>query len=53
MEELYKIITWPESQDLMELPGFEENCCLINDDCFIDLYGSGSYFVNVNWLKDV
>lgn len=45
----YIIIQWPESQHLFELPEFESNCHLINDDKGLDLYGSSAYFVNEDW----
>ena len=47
----YIIVCWPDSQILMELPGFQDNCCLINDDKFLDIYGSSAYFVNQKWLS--
>ena len=47
----YVIVQFPESQDLMELKGFEENCCLVNDSHFVEMYGSSAYFVNVSWLE--
>lgn len=46
----YVIVTWPESQELMEREGFEENCHLINDESGLDLYGSSAYFVDKDWL---
>ena len=47
------VIRWPEIQELMEVNGFEQNCCLINDDPFIQEYESSAYFVRVNWLKNI
>ena len=49
----YVVITWPESQDLMDRDGFEENCHLINDDKGLDEYGSSAYFVDENWLNNL
>lgn len=46
----YVVITWPESQELCEKKGFEENCYLIADEQGLDEFGSGAYFVNEEWL---
>lgn len=48
MEDLYRIVIWPNSQELQKFDKWEENCCLINDEIFLDMYGSSSYFVNVH-----
>lgn len=52
MQEKFIVVTWPESQNLMEYEGFEENCHLINDDSGLDQYGSSAYFVNEDWLRE-
>lgn len=52
MSDRYVIVTWPESQGLMDKEGFEENACLINDDTFLEIYGPQSYFVNESWLNN-
>ena len=44
-EEGMKIVTWPESQLLMEHPDFENECLLINDEYGLDKYGSSAYWV--------
>lgn len=49
----YVVITWPESQDLMDREGFEENCHLVNNDKGVDEYGSSAYFVDENWLNNL
>ena len=49
-QQTYIIITWPESQELMDLPGFRENSYLINDDKGITDFGSSAYFVRKGWL---
>ena len=36
----------------MDKEGFEKNACLINDDTFLETYGSQSYFVNESWLNN-
>lgn len=53
MEELYIIISWPDSQILMEKKGFKKNCCLINDNYFLEEHGSSSYFVNKKWFDNL
>jgi len=35
MKETFIIVTWPEIQDYMDKPGFEENSCLINEEPFL------------------
>lgn len=46
MEDLFTVVTWPESQDLMELEGFEDNAILINDEPFLTEYGAIKDIVN-------
>lgn len=48
----YVVVTWPESQDLMDKPGFRENSYLINDDKGIEDFGSSAYFVDEEWLAE-
>lgn len=52
MENKFIIVTWPESQNLYDIEGFLENCCLVND-CghFSDTYGAAAYFVNEDWYR--
>ena len=45
----YIIICWPESQELMELDGFRENCSLINGERGLDIYGYSAYLVDKDW----
>lgn len=40
----YVLVTWPESQMLMEYEWFSE-CILMNDDNHLDEFGSSAYFV--------
>lgn len=35
----YVIVEWPESQELMKHPDFNEHSCLINDENWLDQYG--------------
>lgn len=41
----YTIVCWPESQELMEIEAFHEQCELINDDYGLAHYGSSAYRV--------
>ena len=43
------VITWPEIQDFMERPGFEENSLLINDGILYEEYGDSAYMVRKEW----
>lgn len=44
-----EIVTWPESQDVMERDGYRDHCWLINDEEGLDLYGSSAYVVEKCW----
>ena len=48
----YIIICWPESQELMELYGFRENCSLINGERGLDTYGYSAYLVDKDWYDE-
>ena len=50
-KERFTVVTWPDSQNLMELEGFEENSFLVNDNKGMDKYGSSAYFVRISWLN--
>lgn len=50
---MYVVITWPDSQDLMEIEGFRDNSYLINDEKGIEDFGSSAYFVSVEWLNNL
>lgn len=44
---MYKLVYWPEFQELMDKPGWEENSYpAVNDDNLL------AYFVNIDWLND-
>jgi hypothetical protein len=53
MKDLYKVIQWPDIQELMDKPGFEDNSYLINDDKGLDDFGSSAYFINLQWLEEL
>ena len=44
-----EIVTWCESQDLMEMDGYLNHSWLINDELGLDTYGSASYVVEIDW----
>ena len=48
----YIIICWLDSQELMELDGFRENCSLINGERGLDTYGSSAYLVDKDWYEE-
>lgn len=50
---LYRVVTWPEIQDLMVEDSFEEHSYLINDNKGMEDFGSSAYFVDVDWYKDL
>lgn len=45
----YEIIGWPDSQELMEIEGFEEHSSLA--DC--EHFGPCAYFVEKEWLESL
>lgn len=45
------IVTWPESQVLEPMEGFDSNAYLINDNIGLSEYGSSAYFVDEQWYK--
>lgn len=49
----YEVINWPESQNLIDLAGFDEHSRLICDEEGIELYGSCAYLVDSAWLSEV
>ncbi len=53
MNDIFTVILWPEIQDLMDMNGFDENSCLINDDPLLSEYGSSAYFVRTSWLEQI
>lgn len=53
MSDKYIVVGWPESQDLMELEGFEDNSYLINDEQGISDFGYSAYFVSEDWLNTI
>lgn len=44
------IVTWPDSQELCEMPNFWEHAWLINDDYGLRRFGSCAYVVEENWF---
>ena len=50
---MYVVVTWPDSQTLMDKEGFEDNSYLINDEKGIEDFGSSAYFVDEKWLDSI
>ena len=46
------IITWPESQMLFDIDGFQENSLLINDGPLYDEFGDSTYMVRKSWIEN-
>ena len=53
MENIYVAISFPDIQKYMDIPGFEDNSVLINDEPLLSQYGSSAYLVNQDWLLAV
>ena len=51
MTDQFEVVQWPETQNLMELEGFEENSILINSEPLLTEYGSSAYLVRSSWLN--
>ena len=49
----YVVVSWPDSQTLMDMEGFRENSYLANDEKAINDFGSSAYFVDEDWLAKV
>jgi hypothetical protein len=41
----YVLITWPDSQEIMDEEWFQDECILMNDENRLDEIGSSAYFV--------
>ena len=50
-DDVFVVITWPESQRLLEKPGFVDNSVLINDYPLLEEYGAAAYLVRETWLQ--
>lgn len=53
MNDTYIVVTWPDSQHLMDNLDFVDHCFLINDNLGIQKFGSSAYFCEVDWLKSI
>lgn len=49
--ECYQVVTWPESQMLMEASDFEEECEAIFDEVGLEAFGGSACWAPLNWLK--
>lgn len=48
----YYVIRYPESQDLQDLEGFDDNAFLIEDEKGLKIFGPSAYFVNKKWYNE-
>ena len=48
----YVLVSWPESQILMEYDWFNE-CILMNDENYLESIGSSAYFVPFERWKEL
>ncbi len=46
----FQVVTWPDIQYYMDLPGFKENSVLINDEPLLKEFGPSAYLIRVSWL---
>lgn len=49
---MFTVVTWPESQTLMELSDFHEHCHLINDSEGLSQFGLQAYMCEISWLNE-
>lgn len=49
----YIIVTWPESQSLMDYDWFEDECMLINSEPLLEAYGGSAYFVPLHRYNEI
>lgn len=49
-KDIYIVVYWPETKELMKDPEFLNNAVLINNAELYDEYGSCSYMVRAEWL---
>ena len=49
---MFTVVTWPESQTLMDLPDFHEHCHLINDSKGLSQFGPQAYMCEISWLNE-
>lgn len=48
----FYVIKFPESQELQDLDGFDDNAFLVNDEKGLEIFGSSAYFVNKEWYNE-
>ena len=53
MKNTFKVIEWPEVQELMDKDEFDQHVLLINDQPLLKEYGTQAYLVRVSWLNDL
>lgn len=47
-----EIITWPDSQLLIDTHGYRKHSWLINDERGLNRFGSSAYVVEINWYHE-
>ena len=52
-EDLFTVVQWPDIQEYQDLPGFETNSMLINENPLLEEYGNSSYMVRSQWLYQI
>lgn len=45
------IVCWPDSQMLMGMEGFYDNCSLINSERGLEAFGGSAYLVDKEWYE--
>lgn len=48
----FYVIRFPESQELQDLEGFDDNAFLVNDEKGLEIFGPSAYFVNKEWYNE-
>ena len=51
LHDTFVVVSWPEIQDYMMWPDFDDNSQFISADRLYDEYGDMSYFVRLSWIK--
>lgn len=47
----FVIVGWPDSQMLMGMEGFYDNCSLINSERGLEAFGGSAYLVDKEWYE--
>lgn len=52
MSDKFIVIEWPDSQEIMDWDGFEDNAFLVCDEHGMEVFGSSAYFVDEDWYAE-